>query len=430
MSSASSTQVFEWQPFSDTSIQYLRDSTAWMNIAEGSVRSGKTITVITRFIEFILTSPHNDFCMVGKTLNTLERNVVKPFKQMLQSMNIPVEHSHYFNEIYFLGNTVALYGLGKHGDDEKVQGSTFAGTLVDEATVIDEEAFKMLISRNSLSDAKMFITCNPANPNHYLFSEYLTDNELLHSGMVRKWKFKLEDNTTLTPEYIKNLKASYKPGSLFYRRYIDGEWVSGQGAIFDSFTDENILHGDVDLSDYTTLGIGSDYGTSTTTCYSLVGIKQGEDGQREYHVLDERYYNAQERGISQTDTERVQDILQLQEDYNLTSSTTFYCSHDAGSLLAELERNRQIKLSLETFMPDTLDCINRMSSLFHTNQLKIHERCKETIKQVQGYEWDIKASQRGEDRPVKKDDHLVDSMRGPIMHDLTGKKIVAGIIRL
>ena len=84
---SSSVQTFQWQPFSDTSISYLKDSIGWMNIAEGSVRSGKTITVITRFIEFILTSPHTEFCMVGKTLNTLERNVVKPFKQMLIAGN-------------------------------------------------------------------------------------------------------------------------------------------------------------------------------------------------------------------------------------------------------------------------------------------------------------------------------------------------------
>lgn len=424
------TQKFTWQPFSDTSISYLKDSLGWMNIAEGSVRSGKTITVITRFIEFILTSPHTEFCMVGKTLNTLERNVVKPFKQMLSSMGIVAEHSHYFNEIYFLNKTIALYGLGKRGDDEKIEGSTFAGALVDEGTLIKEEAFKMLISRNSLRGAKMFITCNPANPNHYLHKEYLTDDKKISSGRVRKWKFRLEDNATLSTEYIENLKASYKKESLFYRRYIDGEWVSGQGAIFDSFTEDNIIHDEVDLSEYITLGIGSDYGTSTTTCYSLVGIRNNDEGKREYHVLDEKYYNAQERGVGQTDAERVQDIIQLQEEYNLDNSTIFYVSHDAGSLRAELEKNADVKLSIETFMPDTLDCINRMSSLFHTNQLRIHEQCKETIKQVQGYEWDLKASQRGEDKPVKKDDHLVDSMRGPIMHDLTGKKILTSVVRL
>lgn len=425
----SEVQQFKWQPFSDTSIHYLRDSTAWMNIAEGSVRSGKTITVITRFIEFILTSPHHDFCMVGKTLNTLERNVVKPFKQMLRSMGIVAEHSHYFNEITFLDKTVALYGLGKHGDDEKIQGSTFAGTLVDEGTVINEEAFKMLISRNSLPGAMIFITCNPSNPNHYLYSEYLTNDNMTSTGRVRRWKFKLEDNNTLSEEYINNLKASYKKGSLFYRRYIDGEWVSGQGAIFDSFNSDNILH-KVDLSDYFMFGIGSDYGTSTTTCYSLIGIKERDDGQRGYDVLDERYYNAQERGVGQTDAERVEDILKLQEDYNLDKLTTFYVSHDAESLKYALEKEERVRLSIETFTPDTLDCIHRMSSLFHTNQLKIYEKCEETIKQVQGYEWDLKASQRGEDKPVKKDDHLVDSMRGPIMHDLAGKRILSNVVRL
>ena len=120
----------------------------------------------------------------------------------------------------------------------------------------------------------------------------------------------------------------------------------------------------------------------------------------------------------------------VKEDYNLDKHNIFYASHDAESLRTALEKDERIKLTVDTFMPDTLDCINRMSSLFHTNQLRIHERCKETIKQVQGYEWDSKASQRGEDKPVKKDDHLVDSMRGPIMHDLLGKRIVAGIIHL
>ena len=44
-------------------------------------------------------------------------------------------------------------------------------------------------------------------------------------------------------------------------------------------------------------------------------------------------------------------------------------------------------------------------------RLKFCEGCKNTIKEFGAYIWDRKASENGEDKPVKKFDHAMDAVR-------------------
>ena len=37
--------------------------------------------------------------------------------------------------------------------------------------------------------------------------------------------------------------------------------------------------------------------------------------------------------------------------------------------------------------------------------------CKNLIKEIESYVWDNKASERGYDEPVKRDDHAIDALR-------------------
>lgn len=414
-----SNDTFQWGTYSHNALDYICNSTTWMNIAVGSVRSGKTITTLTRYIEFILTNPHTDYMIVGKTLGAVNRNVIQPMKAMLRSMGVTPVHNRKDNELYFMGKVVAVYGMGKKDDEEKIQGSTFAGAFIDEGTVITEEAFKMILSRLSESGAKLFVTCNPSNPNHFLYQEYIMNKELLQSDKLRKWTFTLEENENLTRDYIENLKASYPVDSVFYKRYILGQWVSGRGAIYDKFNQENIYKEQRPLEEYDYIEIGSDYGTSTTTCYEIIGVLEYDD-HHEFEVIREYGYNAEKEGVTQTDAERVEDILMLQEEYGFDEDNVFYVSHDAASLMSALQKDERIHMTLRTFTPDTLECIQELSSLFYQNFLKVHIDCKETIQQIRGYEWDSKAAQRGEDKPVKQDDHYPDALRAPIMNHLFG----------
>ena len=422
---------FEWQPFSDIADDYLMHSTCWINIAVGSIRSGKTIVALTRFIEYVLSSDNNDFMIIGKTLTTLERNVIRPFMKMLNSLGIPAEHNRYLNEIYFYNNTICLFGVGKKGDDEKIQGSTFGGALIDEGTVITEEGFKMILSRNSLPNSKIFITCNPANPNHYLYTEYIQNENMREDDVVDVWTFRLTDNNTLTKDYVDNLKASYPKDSLFYKRYIDGLWVSGQGAIYGHFDDNNIYTEDKPLDYYDYIEFGSDYGASSTTCWNLIGIKEFED-HTEYDVIDEGGHNAEESGVNLTNSEIVDMVADMQDEYNLGEDNVFYPSHDATSFETELIKNNRIHMMIEKFTPNTLECIGVISDLIYKNHLRVHERCTRTKDCIQSYEWDARAALRGEDAPHKVDDHFCDSLRAPIMKHLFGEdnEMLGGLVYL
>lgn len=411
------TTPFHWKPFSPKAKNYLANSETWINIAVGSIRSGKTITVLTRFIEFIIQSENEDFMIIGKTLKSLERNVVKPLRKMLTSLGIPFEENGYLNEIYFMGNTICLFGAGKKGDDEKIQGSTFGGALIDESTVITEDSFKMILSRNSLPNSCIFITCNPANPNHYLYTQYITNTDLLQRETVKVWTFELGDNYSLSTDYIENLKSSYPEDSLFYKRYILGQWVSGNGAIYPHFTDENIYTEDKPCSWFDYIEAGSDYGASSTTCWDWIGIKEYDD-HNEYYIFDEGGHNAKEEGVSLTNSEIVDMIIKQQDKYGLNMWNTFYPSHDATSFETELVKNEDIVMNIQKYTPDLLECIGEIDNLFDKNYIHIHSRCEKTIECIQGYEWDGNAAKRGEDKPLKVDDHYADSIRAPIMNHL------------
>lgn len=52
-----------------------------------------------------------------------------------------------------------------------------------------------------------------------------------------------------------------------------------------------------------------------------------------------------------------------------------------------------------------------MSKYITGKNLLIHKSCENLIEQCQGYAWDPKYQEKGEDKPIKKNDHAVDSCR-------------------
>jgi hypothetical protein len=55
--------------------------------------------------------------------------------------------------------------------------------------------------------------------------------------------------------------------------------------------------------------------------------------------------------------------------------------------------------------------IRTMSSLLGAQQLLVSDRCTGLITEIPGYSWDDKATEKGEDKPIKTADHSIDGMR-------------------
>ena len=78
-------------------------------------------------------------------------------------------------------------------------------------------------------------------------------------------------------------------------------------------------------------------------------------------------------------------------------------------------------MKVRTYAPDTFKDINRIQDLFNDNKFHIHSSCKNSITQAQSYCWDAKAQQRGEDKPLKVDDHCPDMWRGGLFGPRKGR---------
>lgn len=411
---------FQLGAFSPKALSFLYESDAFINIAHGSVRSGKTIAATFRFLIFLIESDYNEFLISGKTRDTIERNVVRDLIRMIEG-NLDYHYNKFDNYIQIEDNRVWLIGFSDEGATEKVRGMTVGGWYADEITSASQSTVEMAITRCSVEGAKMFWTMNPESPYHYIYTNYITNQELLGTGTVKVWHFKLEDNLHLSKDYIDELKRVNRNSQVNYKRNILGEWVVAEGAIYDMF-DETVHVIQDRPVDCDMINICCDYGVSTVTCFGVMGIRYDEQAGNTYYLLEETYYDAQERGVAQSDSQRVDDIIRLQDKYGLGRRNTIYLPHDAASLKIACRQDPRVRMRVRTYKPDTYKDISTIQDLFTTQRFFLHKSCKDSIKQAQTYSWDLKAQQRGEDKPLKMNDHAVDMWRGGIMGSRHSKR--------
>lgn len=401
---------FKLGAFSLKAQSFIYDSDAFINIAHGSVRSGKTIAATFKFLIFVLKSDYYEFMISGKTRDTIERNVVRDLIRMIDG-NIPYKYRKFDNYIEIADKKIWLIGFSDEGATEKVRGMTVGGWYADEVTSASKSTVEMAITRCSVDGAQMFWTMNPESPYHFIYTDYITNTDLINSGTIKVWHFTLEDNLHLSKHYIEELKRVNKKSQVNYKRNILGEWVIAEGAIYDMFDEtKHVIH---DRPEMDTINICCDYGVSTVTTFGVMGIQFNEPN--DYFLLEETYYDATEKGVAQSDSDRVNDIVYLQDKYKLDRRNVLYLPHDAASLKAQCRKDKRIKMKVRTYAPDTYRDIHTIQDLINQDRFHIHESCKNSIKQAQTYSWDIKAQQRGEDKPLKIDDHCCDMWRGGIM---------------
>lgn len=420
---------FKYGLFSSKALDFLDNSDAFVNILHGSVRSSKTITANVRWLNFIANSEHDKFLLTGKTRDTIERNVIEDLIKMIHG-KIYYYYDKYDGYMDIGDKRIYIVGFNDEGATSRIQGLTVAGWYSDETATAPESAIKMAMSRCSLSGAQMFWTMNPDSPYHYVYKEYIKDEELRKQGVVKVWHFTLDDNPNLSPEYVANLKSLYSASKLQYDRYIRGKWVIAEGAIYDKFVEsENTFKEAPKLHE---INICCDYGVSTVTTFGVMGIQKNLEHGNSYYLLEETYYDAEEMGVTQSDSERVDDIVMLQDKHGLTDSSTLYLPHDAASLKSACEKDHRIKMEIETYAPDTYEDITTIQNLIANRRFKIHVDCENSIEQAQTYCWDKRAQQRGEDKPLKQDDHCPDMWRGGICAPmkLVKSNINAAIIEL
>lgn len=382
---------------SQKQIQAYTEADARICIWQGAVRSGKTFSSILKLIERLRDGPAGDVLIVGVTRESIQRNVLSQLSTLLGTTPPPLKT----NESRMLGRQLYFVGASDESAARRIQGSTVALAYVDEITNIPRTFWNMLLSRLSIPGAQLLGTCNPEGPTHWLKKEFLDRSEQLNlsGNNLKTWRFQLDDNPALDEQFKNSLKQEYT--GMWYARYILGEWAVAQGLIFDGWDNDNVFHDPFPAPIYYIAGC--DYGTTNPTCVHIAGVSPRQWPQ--IRIEDEYYYDSSKAGRSKSDAELADDIKKF---ISWRPLRAFYVDPAAASLKIEL-RNRDIPVLDGN--NDVLFGIKIVSKFISGKNLVVSHTCRNLIEQMQSYAWDQKAADRGEDKPMKIQDHAVDACR-------------------
>lgn len=391
-----------------------------INLLYGSVRSTKTWAVNIKILRDILDGPPGNILFVGNTGTSLYRNVLSPLRDLVGSANFEMHAGR--KEVEIFGRTVWTEGADNDSSYKKIEGESLVRAYVDEGTTIPESFTNMLLSRLSDPGNALYLTCNPETPRNYIYRNFIQRQAELN---IRVWKFTLDDNPWLDPQYKVDLEKEYPKGTVFYDRYILGNWVAAEGRVFGLF-DKNVHVGETpNYLKAKELRIGADYGTHNACAYVALEkfIVPGKV-RPTYFATREYYWDSVVEHKQKTDSDYSVDMAKFStSDWAYSSginikqgegvqkmfASGIYVDPSAASFILQLQRDGLHKA--RTADNNVIGGIRKIAALINNGDLIITNNCPVLIKQLETYSWDKTSADRGEDKPVKVDDHAIDALR-------------------
>jgi PBSX family phage terminase large subunit len=393
------------QSLSPKQILSIAQASARVNLWTGSIRSGKTIASLLRWVIFVAHAPRGgELVAIGRTRDSIARNLFGPLQDpsLFGLISRHISYTPGAPTARVLGRTVHVLGASDARSEMVLRGLTVVGAYVDEATLISEAFWTQLIGRMSVPGAMLFATTNPDGPAHWLKKSVIDRADELGYKVFR---FKLTDNTHLDPAYVAQICREYV--GLWYRRFILGDWVQAAGAIYETWDPARhvIKLTDVPVIDRV-LSLGVDYGDTHETRGQLVGLGADPRGGYRLYVLAEW---APGKATQGEQSMALQRWLRRLPEESWRTPEWICVDSAAASFRNQLAHDglHGVRNAHKSVLPG----IRTVAGLLATDKLVVVDTCKSLIERLPGYVWDDKATARGVDAPVKEADDEVDALR-------------------
>jgi PBSX family phage terminase large subunit len=395
-------------------LESIRCSGGRVNVWEGSIRSGKTVASLLRWVIFCSDAPASGaLVIIGRTRDSAWRNVVAPLQDssLFGSISAQVVGNYGAPTCTILGRRVYILGASDAKAEKILRGLTVCGAYVDEGTVVPEEFFTQLLGRMSVPGAQCFLTTNPDNPAHWLKAKFL--DRMLGLADWRRFHFTLDDNPSLTASYVESIKREFT--GLWYRRFILGEWVAAEGAIYSMWDpDKHVVAWD-DLPEMRRmLGVGIDYGTTNAT--SVIALGLGID--RRLYLCDEWRHDPKQTNVRLTDAQLSASVRDWLTQPHIPARPNQgpeprleWVAIDPSAASFKVQMHQDGVLGVTDAENDVAYGIRTVASGLAAGWLKVADKCRGFVNEAPGYAWDPKATEKGEDKPLKVADHSLDAGR-------------------
>lgn len=391
-------------PLAPKQLQFIINSVAKWNLAHGSVRSGKTVGTLMRFMQACYDCPDSQIFMVGHSSDTIYQNAVRLLLESEQFI-IFRPFCTYMpgkRQLLFMDKTISLLGARDEGAIGQFQGKTMSLVYCDEMTLYPDSIIDMIDTRLSNPHSMGFASMNPSHPEHKV-KQWI---DMAEAGNPDYYSlhFTLDDNPFVDEAYKNRVKNSLS--GIFYQRNYLGLWVLAEGAIFDFFDQKlHVVSKPPEAADYWIASI--DYGAVNAFACLVIGVSTGMHTQRgkKLWVEKEYFWDPKVTKRQKVNSEFADDVQALIEPYGVKQ---VYMDPSAESFALELRRRGIHVVKADN---DVFNGIQTTSTMLRNGQVVICRECVNLIREVQTYTWDSKKALRGEDEPVKRDDHAVDALR-------------------
>lgn len=369
-------------------------------IADGSIRSGKTMSMSLSFIIWAMTEFDGcNFAICGKTVGSCRRNVIKPLVDMIRfrykitdkrSENLLVIQTGNRKNYFY------LFGGKDESSQDLIQGITLAGVMLDEVALMPRSFVEQALGRCSVTGSRYWFNCNPDNPYHWFYQEWIQQSEEKHALYLH---FSMDDNLTLS-KAVKERYYSLYSGN-FYERYILGRWVAADGLVYPMFDKAACVVPTVPRR-YTRYYVSVDYGTLNPFSAGLWGLCGGI-----WYRMREHYYDGRQERHSKTDDEHYADLARLIGGLPIQAVIV---DPSAASFIEVIRRHGQYNVIHAN--NSVLDGIRLTSGCIQSHKILFNDCCDNSFKEFASYVWDTEASaKRGIDTVVKQNDHAMDDIR-------------------
>ncbi len=390
--------------------ELIKKATARVNIFEGAKRSGKTHCGNILFPLFVAHQEEQlgnaRFLIAGKTQDSAETNMVGPIERFYGEM---VRYKK--GKLRILGCYCDVLGANDDRSEAILRGRTYAGILGDEISLWPRNFWDTSLGQMSETGAKFFGSTNPDSPYHYLKTDFIdqADGKEISSS---HWLMSREYNPVLDPAYIKSMHRIYKGSPLFYKRMVLGEWTQAEGLIFEGFSEQYNVIGklpvDIKTSEPvlpTRKIVAIDYGTNNPCTFGKYYYYRDTDT---VILKDYYWWDSQTEHKQKTDADYVKDFKKfVGEDI-----VEIVCDPSALSFITALE---QAGYRVNRANNDVKEGIGTLATYIGGRKFLVLDHCKEDLREFSLYSWDDKAQARGEDKPLKVNDHAMDRNRYMIM---------------
>ena len=256
------------------------------------------------------------------------------------------------NMARLFGEDVYCLGAEKVSQVSKIRGASIKYCYCDELAEYNPEVFELLKSRLDKEYSVLDGALNPETPTHWL-KTFIDSNADIYNQT-----YTIFDNPFLPKEFVDNLCKEYA-GTVYYNRYILGQWCNAEGIIFKPIANDENRYITSEVIDGT-IYLGIDWGGNNSD-HSITATKISRDYSR-IQVLASAKMNATGTNTNQI-FKWINDFIQEIEDTFGHPQGIFCDSAEQvlnNSLRSELKFNIPVINSIKTPIRDRIEAIIRL----------------------------------------------------------------------